>query len=64
MQEKRMKSDQVRTGWRDALEYVKQGGRIVIEHYQRPVAMLVPYEPQETPMPAQSDTPASRGEGK
>jgi antitoxin (DNA-binding transcriptional repressor) of toxin-antitoxin stability system len=47
MQEKRMKSDQVRTGWRDALEYVKQGGRIVIEHYQRPVAMLVPYEPQE-----------------
>lgn len=40
--ERYMKSDQVRTNWRDVLDYVRGGGTVVVEHYNRPVAALVP----------------------
>lgn len=41
---KRMKSDQVRRQWRDVLDYVRHGGTVVVEHYQRPVAIITPYQ--------------------
>ena len=44
MTTKRMKSNEVRTGWRDVLDYVRTGGTVVVEHYNRPVARIVPIE--------------------
>jgi antitoxin (DNA-binding transcriptional repressor) of toxin-antitoxin stability system len=41
---KRMKSSEVRTGWRDVLDYVRSGGTVVIEHYDRPIARITPIE--------------------
>lgn len=41
---RRMKSDQVRTNWRDVLEYVRGGGTVVVEHYNRPVADITPHK--------------------
>lgn len=39
---KRMKSDQVRQNWRDVLEHVRTGGAVVVEHYNRTVARVIP----------------------
>lgn len=39
-----MKSADVRTGWREVLTFVEQGGTVVIEHYNRPVAKIEPYQ--------------------
>jgi YD repeat-containing protein len=44
MTERRMKSDQVRTNWRDVLEYVRAGGVVIVEHYNRAVARIAPLE--------------------
>lgn len=40
--ERRMKSDQVRTNWRDVLDYVRGGGTVIVEHYYKTVATLAP----------------------
>ena len=39
---RRMKSREVRDNWRDALDFVRAGGEIVVLHYNRPVARIVP----------------------
>jgi len=44
MTTKRMKSNRVRTYWRDALDHVRAGNEIVVEHYTKPVARIVPIE--------------------
>ena len=41
---RRMKSNTVRQQWRDVLDYVGHGGTVVVEHYTRPVARIVPME--------------------
>ncbi|MCO6011722.1 hypothetical protein NE236_42930 [Actinoallomurus purpureus] len=41
-----MKSAEARQQWRDVLELVRLGGRVVIEHYNRPVAIVLPYVPE------------------
>lgn len=41
-----MKSDEARRNWRDVLEYVRSGGTVIVEHYQRPVAAVVPLDDQ------------------
>jgi antitoxin (DNA-binding transcriptional repressor) of toxin-antitoxin stability system len=43
---KRMKSDQVRREFADVLQFVRTGGTVVVEHYNKPVARIVP-EPQD-----------------
>ena len=40
---KRMKSDQVRVGWKDVLQYVRQGGTVVVEHYTEAIADVRPH---------------------
>lgn len=44
MSERRMKSNEVRAHWRDAIDFVRTGGEIVVEHYNRPVARITPYK--------------------
>jgi len=44
MTTKRMKSNRVRTYWRDVLDHVRAGNEIVVEHYTKPVARIVPIE--------------------
>lgn len=41
---KRMKSREVRDNWRETLRHVENGGTVVIEHYNRPIARIVPIE--------------------
>lgn len=44
MATKRMKSREVRDNWRETLRHVEDGGEVVIEHYNRPIARIVPHE--------------------
>lgn len=44
MATKRMKSREVRDNWRETLRHVEDGGEVVIEHYNRPIARIVPIE--------------------
>lgn len=44
MTTKRMKSREVRDNWRETLRHVEGGGTVVIEHYNRPIARIVPIE--------------------
>jgi antitoxin (DNA-binding transcriptional repressor) of toxin-antitoxin stability system len=37
-----MKSNEVRTAWRDVLEHVRLGGSVVVEHYNRSIARVIP----------------------
>lgn len=41
---KRMKSDQVRREFADVLQFVRQGGSVIVEHYNRPVARITKSE--------------------
>lgn len=41
---KHMKSREVRDNWREVLRHVEDGGEIIVEHYNRPVARIVPIE--------------------
>lgn len=41
---KRMKSDEVRKNWADVLQHVRTGGEVIVEHYNRPIARIVPIE--------------------
>jgi antitoxin (DNA-binding transcriptional repressor) of toxin-antitoxin stability system len=44
MTTKRIKSNEVRRDWADVLQFVRTGGTVVVEHYNRPVATISPYE--------------------
>jgi antitoxin (DNA-binding transcriptional repressor) of toxin-antitoxin stability system len=55
---KRMKSAEVRQQWRDVLDHVRAGGTVVIEHYNKTVARIVPIE--ENAMPRYTITQVSR----
>jgi prevent-host-death family protein len=58
MTSKRMKSRELRDRLREILRYVEDGGQVVVEHYNRPVARIVPIE--ETAMPNPIPTEAER----
>lgn len=45
--ERRMKSHELRVNLRGALRYVEGGGTVIVEHYNRPVARIVPIEPPD-----------------
>lgn len=51
---KRMKSDEVRKNWADVLQHVRTGGKVIIEHYNKPIARIVPIE--ETVMAPRTNT--------
>jgi antitoxin (DNA-binding transcriptional repressor) of toxin-antitoxin stability system len=40
---KRMKSNEVRADWAEVMQYVRTGGTVVVEHYNKPVAQITPY---------------------
>jgi antitoxin (DNA-binding transcriptional repressor) of toxin-antitoxin stability system len=44
MTTKHMKSREVRDNWRDVLDLVRAGNEVVVEHYNKPVARIVPME--------------------
>lgn len=50
MTAKHMKSDQVRREFADVLQFVRTGGTVIVEHYNKPIATITPYE--EPSMPA------------
>ena len=37
-----MKSSEVRANWRSVLAHIEDGGSIIVEHYNRPVASITP----------------------
>ena len=39
-----MKSEQARNSWRDMLDIVLTGGKVIIERYRKPQAVLIGYE--------------------
>jgi prevent-host-death family protein len=39
-----LKSDEARNRWRDMLDIVDAGGEVVIQRYNKPVAVLISYE--------------------
>lgn len=39
-----MKSREVRDNWREVIRHVENGGTVIVEHYNRPVARIVPIE--------------------
>jgi antitoxin (DNA-binding transcriptional repressor) of toxin-antitoxin stability system len=41
---KHMKSNQIRQDWKAVLDAVQNGEEIVVEHYNRPIARIIPYE--------------------
>jgi prevent-host-death family protein len=43
MEAKRMSSDAVRSGWRDVVDNVMAGGTVLVERYNKPVAVVIPY---------------------
>lgn len=44
MTAKRMKSREIRDNWRDVLDHVRAGNEVVVEHYNKPIARIVPVE--------------------
>lgn len=49
-----MQSNEVRVQFREALDFVRHGNAIVVKHYNRPIARIIPFEPsvKEVAMPA------------
>lgn len=43
MDTKVMSSDEVRTCWRDVVDNVMAGGTVLVERYNKPVAVVIPY---------------------
>lgn len=41
---KRMKSDQINKNWANTLQYVRQGGTVIVEHYSNPIADIIPHD--------------------
>lgn len=39
-----MKSDEARQSWRDILDIAAKGGSVVVERYNKPVAVMINYE--------------------
>jgi PHD/YefM family antitoxin component YafN of YafNO toxin-antitoxin module len=39
-----MSSDAVRSGWRDVIDNVMAGGTVLVERYNKRVAVVIPYE--------------------
>jgi prevent-host-death family protein len=39
-----MKSDEARQSWRDILDIASSGGSVVVERYNKPVAVMISYE--------------------
>lgn len=39
-----MKSDKARQSWRDILDIAASGGSVVVERYNKPVAVMISYE--------------------
>ena len=39
-----MKSREIRDNWRDVIDYVRAGNEVVVEHYNKAVARIVPME--------------------
>lgn len=39
-----MKSDEARQSWRDILDIASGGGSVVVERYNKPVAVMISYE--------------------
>lgn len=39
-----MKSREVRDNWRDVLDHVRAGNEVIVEHYKKPIARIVPIE--------------------
>lgn len=44
MTAKRMKSREIRDNWRDVLDHVRAGNEVVVEHYNKPIARIIPIE--------------------
>ena len=44
MTTKHMKSRDIRDNWRDVLDQVRAGTEIVVEHYNKPIARIVPIQ--------------------
>lgn len=40
---KHIKSNEARRDWADVLQHVRQGGTVVVEHYNRPIADITPH---------------------
>lgn len=40
---KRMKSSEIRADWAEVLQHVRQGGTVIVEHYNKPIADVVPH---------------------
>lgn len=49
MTTKRMKASEVRANWREVLRHVEGGGTVVVEHYNRPIAQIIPITPDDDP---------------
>lgn len=56
----RMKSRQLRDNLRRVLRYVEDDGRVVVEHYNRTVAQIVPASDDIVVLRAPDDTQAQR----
>jgi len=54
MTTKRMKSRDIRDNWRETLRHVENGGTVIVEHYNKPIARIVPIE--EPAVSATTDT--------
>lgn len=55
-----MKSDQVRQHWRDAREHVRTGGTVLVKHYNRDDALIVPADDNIVVLRMPSATQAER----
>lgn len=64
---RRMKSSEARRDFADALQFVRTGGRVIVEHYNHPIAMIVPYDENEdhhTEFPQNASVGATERPGK
>lgn len=55
-----MKSDQVNKSWADVLRLVRSGGTVLVEHYNRGIAWMVPADDDIVVLRAASPSQAER----
>jgi PHD/YefM family antitoxin component YafN of YafNO toxin-antitoxin module len=55
-----MKSDEARLKWRDVIETALVGGDTIIERYNRPTAVVIPFDDYEAILEALEDYRAGR----
>jgi antitoxin (DNA-binding transcriptional repressor) of toxin-antitoxin stability system len=41
---KRVKSNEARRDWAELLQFVRTGGTVIVEHYNKPIAAIVPLD--------------------